>query len=85
MLIKTVRSARQPGVFLYGFKVSWGQASYQTIYCLFPGFKVKIVGPGRQPGHFLAKPKESNIKNGLRCAGHFLCMESVLLTNSILT
>ena len=81
MLIKTVRSARQPGVFLYGFKVSWGQASYQTIYCLFPGFKVKIVGPGRQPGHFLAKPQESNIKNDLRCAGHVVRLRAVVLND----
>jgi hypothetical protein len=38
------------------------------------GFKVKIVGPGRQPGNFLSKAKESNQRRlcaalGISCSG----------------
>jgi hypothetical protein len=38
------------------------------------GFKVKIVGPGRQPGDFLSKAKESNQRRlcaalGISCSG----------------
>ena len=36
--------------------------------------KLKTAGPGRQPGGFLCRSKESHQRKDLRCAGH-LCLQ----------
>ena len=61
-----------------GFDLSRSSFCIPYHWLLVIGFKVKTVGPGRQPGDFLSKAKESHQRTlcaalGTSCLGWSVC------------
>jgi hypothetical protein len=62
----------------------WWGVVFCDDYVFYLRAKVKIVGPGRQPGDFLSKAKESNQRTlcaalGISCLGWSVCLSVTVL------